>query len=47
MKQAYIDELTHYSVEQMRQRVTQPGDRRYSDRSFLCAGLPGGGENSP
>ena len=42
MKQTYIDQLTRYSVEDMRQRVIQPGDRRYSARSFLCAGLPGG-----
>src|SRR3954451_11512526 len=43
MKQRYIDELTTYSVEEMRARVTQPGDRRYSPRSFLCHELPGGG----
>lgn len=42
MKQAAIDELTSYTVEEMRDRVTQPGDRRYSDASFLCASLPGG-----
>ncbi len=42
MKQEYIDELTDYSVEEMRERVIQPGDRRYSRRSFLCTGLPGG-----
>ncbi len=43
MKQEHIDELTTYTVEEMRQRVTQPGDRRYSSRSLLCNGLPGGG----
>lgn len=43
MKQAYIDELTAYTREEMRQRVTQPGDRVYADRSFLCSDLPGGG----
>jgi len=43
MKQEFIHELTTYSPEEMRSRVTQPGDRRYSRRSFLCAGLPGGG----
>lgn len=42
MKQRYIDELTPYTVEEMRQRVIQPGDRGYSKRSFLCTGLPGG-----
>ncbi len=42
MKQAYIDELTSYSPEDMRGRVTQPADRGYSRRSFLCVGLPGG-----
>ena len=42
MKQSYIDELTAYSLEEMRQRVIQPGDRKYSSRSFLCTGLPGG-----
>jgi mannose-6-phosphate isomerase-like protein (cupin superfamily) len=43
MKQEYIDELTTYTPEEMRGRVTQAGDRRYSRRSFLCTGLPGGG----
>lgn len=42
MKQEYIDELTTYSLEEMRARVTQPGDRQYGRRSFLCTGLPGG-----
>jgi mannose-6-phosphate isomerase-like protein (cupin superfamily) len=42
MKQEYIDQLTCYTAEEMRARVTQPGDRRYSRRSTLCAGLPGG-----
>lgn len=43
MKQRHIDELTTYSIEEMRQRVIQPGDRSYSRRSFLCTDLPGGG----
>ena len=43
MDQTYIDELTSYPAEEMRQRVIQPGDRRYSGRSFLCSGLAGGG----
>jgi mannose-6-phosphate isomerase-like protein (cupin superfamily) len=43
MKQRYIDELTPYTVEEMRQRVIQPGDRVYSKRSLLCTDLPGGG----
>jgi len=30
MRQEFIDELTSYSVEEMRQRVIQPEDRRYS-----------------
>ena len=42
MPQRYIDELTSYTPEELRQRVIQPGDRRYSSRSFLCSGLPGG-----
>jgi hypothetical protein len=42
MKQEFIDELTAYTPEEMRQRVIQPGDRTYSRRSFLCTGLPGG-----
>jgi quercetin dioxygenase-like cupin family protein len=42
MKQRYIDELTTYTVEEMRRRVIQPGDRVYSKRSFLCTDLPGG-----
>ena len=43
MKQKYIDELTTYTVEEMRRRVIQPGDRVYSRTSLLCASLPGGG----
>ena len=42
MKQEYIDELTPYSVEEMRGRVTAPSDRRYSQRGLLCQSLPGG-----
>jgi mannose-6-phosphate isomerase-like protein (cupin superfamily) len=42
MEQRYIDELTRYTPEELRQRVTQPGDRVYRPRSFLCTGLPGG-----
>ena len=42
MPQRYIDELTPYTPEELRQRVTQPSDRVYSRRSFLCTGLPGG-----
>jgi quercetin dioxygenase-like cupin family protein len=42
MKQRYIDQLTTYSVEEMRRRVIQPGDRVYSKRPFLCTDLPGG-----
>ena len=43
MKQHYIDELTSYTVEEMRKRVIQPGDRVYSDHALLCNALPGGG----
>ena len=43
MEQRYIDELTTYTVEEMRQRVIQPSDRTYSKRPFLCTDLPGGG----
>ncbi|WP_282847431.1 cupin domain-containing protein [Microbacterium oxydans] len=42
MKQRYIDELTAYTVEQMRSRVIQPGDRRYSAAALLCAAIDGG-----
>ncbi|SDU81117.1 hypothetical protein SAMN04488544_0327 [Microlunatus sagamiharensis] len=42
MKQEYIDELTPYSVEEMRGRVTAPSDRKYSSRGLLCQSLPGG-----
>ena len=42
MKQEYIDELTPFSVEQMRGRVTAAEDRRYSARGLLCQSLPGG-----
>jgi mannose-6-phosphate isomerase-like protein (cupin superfamily) len=42
MKQNFIDELTSYTPEEMRRRIIQPSDRRYSGRSFLCTGLPGG-----
>lgn len=43
MRQEYIDELTAYTPEELRQRVTAPGDRVYPSRSFLCSDLPGGG----
>jgi len=43
MKQKYIDDLTAYSVEDMRGRVIQPGDRVYSRNALLCNSLPGGG----
>ncbi|WP_375386321.1 hypothetical protein [uncultured Microbacterium sp.] len=43
MQQKYIDDLTTYSVEEMRQRVVQTGDRRYSSNALLCNALPGGG----
>src|SRR5205823_7703312 len=42
MKQEYIDELTPFSVEEMRSRVTQAADRRYSARGLLCQAVPGG-----
>jgi mannose-6-phosphate isomerase-like protein (cupin superfamily) len=42
MRQRYIDELTAYSVDEFRGRVTQPGDRVYSARALLCHDLPGG-----
>jgi quercetin dioxygenase-like cupin family protein len=42
MPQRYIDELTAYSVEELRARVVQPGDRVYSPRALLCRDLPGG-----
>src|SRR6218665_2503330 len=42
MQQRYIDALTDYSVEQLRERVIQPGDRVYSSNALLCACLPGG-----
>lgn len=43
MKQRYIDELTDYSVEELRQRVVQPGDRVFNGAALLCNSLPGGG----
>ena len=43
IQQKYVDELTTYSVEEMRGRVIQPGDRVYSRNALLCASLPGGG----
>ena len=43
IQQKYIDELTTYSVEELRGRVIQPGDRVYSRNALLCASLPGGG----
>lgn len=42
MKQHYIDELTEYSPEEMRSRVIQPEDRRYSAAALLCAAVEGG-----
>ncbi len=37
MPQRYIDELTTYTPEEMRQRVIQPGDRRLQHRGRSCA----------
>ncbi|WP_457101915.1 hypothetical protein [Microbacterium sp. P5_E9] len=42
IQQKYVDELTVYSVEELRGRVIQPGDRVYSRNALLCATLPGG-----
>ncbi|MBT2484326.1 MULTISPECIES: hypothetical protein [unclassified Microbacterium] len=42
MKQHYIDELTEFTVEDMRSRVIQPGDRKYSSAALLCAAVEGG-----
>jgi len=42
MAQRYIDELTTYTPDELRERVIQPADRVYRERSFLCTGLPGG-----
>jgi quercetin dioxygenase-like cupin family protein len=42
MKQHYIDELTTFTVEDMRSRVIQPGDRKYSAAALLCAAAEGG-----
>src|SRR5690606_31612338 len=42
MKQQYIDELTSYSVEELRQRVIQPGDRKYAANALLCTAVDGG-----
>lgn len=43
MQRKYIDELTSYTVEQMRSRVVQPGDRVFSQNALLCNSIPGGG----
>jgi quercetin dioxygenase-like cupin family protein len=43
IQQKYVDELTTYSVEDLRGRVIQTGDRVYSRNALLCASLPGGG----
>lgn len=42
MEQIYIDELTTFTPEQMRARVTSTSDREYSERPFLCSVLDGG-----
>lgn len=42
IQQKYVDELTTYSVEEMRGRVIQTADRVYSSHALLCAPLPGG-----
>jgi quercetin dioxygenase-like cupin family protein len=42
MKQHYIDELTTYSVEEMRGRVVQPADRKYSPAALLSTAVEGG-----
>jgi quercetin dioxygenase-like cupin family protein len=42
MKQHYIDELSTYSVEEMRGRVVQPADRKYSPAALLSTAVEGG-----
>ncbi|GHD00093.1 hypothetical protein [Zhihengliuella salsuginis] len=42
MEQSQIDALDVYTVEQMRTRVTQEGDRQWLAKPFLCSDLPGG-----
>lgn len=42
MKQEFIDELTPYSVEELRGRVSAAEDRLFGKRSLLCNALPGG-----
>lgn len=42
MKQKYIDELTSYSVEELRSRVIQPGDRKFAANALLCSAVDGG-----
>jgi mannose-6-phosphate isomerase-like protein (cupin superfamily) len=43
MKQIDIDALTPFTLEQMRARVTQNGDRVWISQPFLCSTLTGGG----
>lgn len=43
MRQLDIDALTPFTPSQMRERVTQYGDRVWVPRPFLCSTLPGGG----
>lgn len=42
MQQQFIDQLTTYRPEEMRARVTQPGDRDYNELALLCNSLDGG-----
>lgn len=42
MQQRYIDDLTSFTVEEMRSRVVQTGDRRYDSHALLCTAVEGG-----
>lgn len=42
LEQRYIDELTSYSADEFRTRVTTPADRAYLPNPFLCSPLTGG-----
>jgi quercetin dioxygenase-like cupin family protein len=42
MQQRYIDDLSAFTVEEMRSRVVQKGDRHYDSHALLCTAVDGG-----
>ena len=42
MQQRYIDDLSVYTLDEMRSRGVQKGDRRYDSQALLCTAVDGG-----